>query len=131
MIVLDTHIWLWLATEPGRLSKDARHAIQKADRRGELSVAQMSLWEVASAHARGRVVGPRDTHVFLRSLIEQTRARVEALTPEIAAIAAHLGSGFPKDPGDRLIAATAIELGVPLVSADEAIAKSGVVRVVW
>ena len=131
MIVLDTHVWLWLATRPDRLSKDARHAIRSADKRGELVVAQVSLWEAALIHVRGRVGGPRDTAAFVHDLTTQTRARVEPLSAEIAGLAAHLAGVFPKDPGDRLIAATAIALGVPLVSADAAIAKSNVVRVVW
>jgi PIN domain nuclease of toxin-antitoxin system len=56
---------------------------------------------------------------------------VEPITPEITAFAVQLPSSFPKDPADRLIAATAMVEGAPLVTADERIRQSKVVRTIW
>jgi hypothetical protein len=46
-------------------------------------------------------------------------------------LAVRLPAGFPKDPADRLIAATAIVEGVPLVTADERIRQAKVVQAIW
>jgi PIN domain nuclease of toxin-antitoxin system len=57
--------------------------------------------------------------------------RPEPSTPEIAALAVQLPSSFPKDPADRLIAATAMAEGAPLVTADERIRQAKVVQAIW
>jgi PIN domain nuclease of toxin-antitoxin system len=54
-----------------------------------------------------------------------------ALTPGIAARAGLLGDDFPGDPADRMIVASALSLGAPLVSKDERIKRSGVVQTIW
>jgi len=65
--------------------------------------------------------------------VRETAARVivKPLVPEIVALAVRLPAGFPKDPADRLIAATAIVEGVPLVTADERIRQTKVVQTIW
>jgi PIN domain nuclease of toxin-antitoxin system len=69
----------------------------------------------------------------VESFVRETVARVivKPMTPEIAALAVRLPAGFPKDPADRLIAATAIVEGVPLVTADERIRQTKVVQTIW
>jgi PIN domain nuclease of toxin-antitoxin system len=56
---------------------------------------------------------------------------VQPITPEIAAFAVELPSSFPKDPADRLIAATAMVEGAPLVTADERIRQAKLVQTIW
>jgi PIN domain nuclease of toxin-antitoxin system len=56
---------------------------------------------------------------------------VAPITPEIAAFAVQLPSSFPKDPADRLIAATAMVEGAPLITADERIRGAKVLRTIW
>jgi len=69
----------------------------------------------------------------VESFVRETVARVivRPMTPEIVALAIRLPAGFPKDPADRLIAATAIVAGVPLVTADERIRQAKVVQTIW
>ena len=69
----------------------------------------------------------------VESFVRETAARiiVQPITPEIAALAVQLPAGFPKDPADRLIAATAMVEGAPLVTADERIRLARVVRTIW
>jgi PIN domain nuclease of toxin-antitoxin system len=130
MILLDTHAVLWLLGAPERLSIAAVRALEDTAIAGtELAVSCLSLYEIAYGVARNRIV--------IRESIESFLAKVEAdllvlpVTRAIAIAAAGLISPFPGDPFDRIIAATALTEGIPLVTADERIRRSGVVRTIW
>ncbi|MCL6639871.1 MAG: hypothetical protein K6T92_00720 [Candidatus Rokubacteria bacterium] len=73
MILLDTHAWLWLALDPGRLSSGAARAIRRALRATGLAMAFISLWEAAMLIARGRVVPQGTPEVWLATLVEDLR----------------------------------------------------------
>jgi PIN domain nuclease of toxin-antitoxin system len=129
MIVLDTHVWLWWAAQPERLSTAARRAIDDADRIG---VSTLSAWEVAMLVVRRRIELDRDIGMWVRQAL--AAPRVEALEPSPqAAIAAALlePDVFPGDPVDRMIYATARELGAKLVTRDRAIRAYDKRTVVW
>jgi PIN domain nuclease of toxin-antitoxin system len=66
---------------------------------------------------------------FVQELVG--RAILRPVTPEIAALSVRLPAIFPKDPADRLIAATAMVEGIPLVTADKRIQQSKVVETIW
>jgi PIN domain nuclease of toxin-antitoxin system len=74
-----------------------------------------------------RVVGS------VESFVRETVARVliRPITPEIVALAGRLPVGFPRDSADRMIAATAIVEGLPLVTADKRIRQAKVVQAIW
>ena len=129
MIFLDTHVLIWMASDPKRLSKKAREGIREAREKTGVGIAAITLWELGWLAENGRIQVTGSVESFVR----ETAARVvvEPITPEIAAFAVQLPSSFPKDPADRLIAATAMVEGAPLVTADERIRQSKVVRTIW
>ena len=129
MILLDTHVLIWMSSDPGRLSAQARQQIVQARRSTGLAVASITLWELAWLAENQRVLYSGSVESFVRETI--SRVSVKSLTPEIAAVAAHLPDNYPKDPSDRLIGSTAIVLGIPLVTSDEKIHSSGMVECVW
>ena len=131
MILLDTHVLLWLAIEPKRLSKSAAQSIRRAVPAGGLGVASITLLEAAALFARGRVRSAGTVSQAVSELLDATGVLVCEITPEIAAAAAQFGTGVPADPADRLIIATALERSAPLVTRDERIRNSGVCRTVW
>ena len=129
MILLDTHVLIWMSSDPERLSAKARHQIVEARRKSGLAVASITLWELAWLAENQRILYSGSVESFVRETI--SRVAVKSLSPEIVAVAAHLPDNYPKDPSDRLIGSTAIVSGMPLVTADEKIRSSGVVESIW
>jgi len=131
VIVLDTHAWLWLCLEPRKLSAAATSAIRRAAAGGGLAIASITVWEVAMMLARGLVVPQGTPEAWLRELIDRSGVVVKEITPTIAVLATHLPPGFPADPADRLIAATARAEGLRLVSRDARLRKNLAIETVW
>jgi PIN domain nuclease of toxin-antitoxin system len=131
VILLDTHAWLWLCLEPGRLSAAATVAIRRALSGGGLALASITLWEVAMMLARGRLIAQGTPESWLTTLIDRSGVVVKEITPVVAALATHLPDDFPRDPADRLIAATARAEGLALVSRDAQLRASPLVKTIW
>jgi PIN domain nuclease of toxin-antitoxin system len=131
VLLLDTHVLVWLAAAPKKLSRPAASAIRRAMRSGGIGIASITLWELAVLYARGRLQAPGSVESSLARLVAATRVVVKELTPSIAAIASQLPADFPADPADRLIAATARAEGLTLVTADTRILESALVKTVW
>lgn len=117
-LLLDTHVWLWLALGDSRLGKSAREAIESGLRAENVSVAAISLWEVAMLSARGRVQHAEPLASWLEKLIAVSCVNVVPLTPAIAVESVSLPEPFQRDPADRLIVASARTQDAALVTAD-------------
>jgi PIN domain nuclease of toxin-antitoxin system len=107
--VLDTHAWIWLS------AGDERAASLKTFR-GRAVVSAISVWEVAMLESKGRL----DLEPTLEEWVESNLrppVELEPIHPAISIRSCQLAD-FHGDPADRLIVATAIVLGVPLITAD-------------
>ncbi len=131
MIVLDTHVIIWDALAPARLSIPARRAIAHANRQDGMIICDISLWEIAMLIEKGRVQVDVDCQAFINLLLQANRTIVQAITPLIAAIAVQLPAEINKDPADRLIAATALAAGVSLLTADLNLQASSLISTLW
>ncbi|MFZ0286747.1 MAG: type II toxin-antitoxin system VapC family toxin [Terriglobales bacterium] len=130
MILLDTHVVLWLAFEESRLSKAAKAAIDRARHDGEgLAICDITLLELTMLSTKGRI-----THnVSLESLLREVEARfiVLPITGRACARSLELPAAYPKDPADRMIGATALVEGLLLLTADLAIRRSRAINTIW
>jgi PIN domain nuclease of toxin-antitoxin system len=131
VILLDTHVWVWLAMDSKRLSRAALSAIRRAAESGGLAVASISLWELATLLDEGRIRAPGTIESSVRSMVEETSVIVHEITPEIAALATAFPGDFSSDPADRLIGATARSLGLPLVTRDQRMHDSNLLKTIW
>jgi PIN domain nuclease of toxin-antitoxin system len=131
VILLDTHVLLWLAAEPARLSRRASAAIRRGLRAGGIAIASISLWEIAMMFSDGRLRSRGTIEASIESLIRGTGVTLREITPAVAALATQFPAEFPADPADRLIAATAREGGLSLVTKDERIRSCPLIRTVW
>jgi len=130
VILLDTHVVLWLTTDSGKLSSKARSAIEDARRNGEgLAICDITLLELATLLGRGRI----QIDISLESFLEEVESRFAVLpiTSRACARAVSLPATYPKDPADRIIGATALVEGLPLITADRMIRRSKTVRAIW
>lgn len=130
VILVDTHVVLWLAFEQHRLSKKAREAIDEARLNGDgLAISDITLLELAVLEGKGRL----KLQVSLESFLQQVEARFVVLPISGRACVRALAfpEGYPKDPADRVIGATALVEGLQLLTADEAIRRSKAVQTVW
>lgn len=128
MILLDTHVLVWLESYQRKLSRTAEAAIRKAGPSG-LAVSAITLVEIANLIRRGRL----RIHTTPEAVIERYTAGIMVLpiTREIAGLTLYFPEGFPNDPSDRVIAATARAEGLPLVTADQRILDCPLVKTIW
>lgn len=130
MILLDTHVVLWLLSDPDRLSKNAKAAIDEARRSGEgIAVCGITLLEIATAYGKGRISMAMSLESFLRDVEE--RFAVLPISAQACARTLALPASYPKDPADRVIGATALVEGMALVTADTGIRRAKAVKTVW
>lgn len=129
MILLDTQVLVWAQVESRKLSKAARSCINRHARQSELAISAFSLYELATMIERGRIRLHGTIDATLRQFIEGVSIR--PITEEIAAVAIQFPSDFPRDPGDRLIAATARVENLQLITADERIQSCSLLNTIW
>ena len=110
--VLDTHIWIWLS------SGDPR-GVPFATFVGQPVLSDISVWEVAMLASKGRLTLKPDAQTWIEANLKDP-IELEPLSPEICVASCNL-QDFQGDPADRLIVATALVLGIPLITADRQI----------
>ena len=123
--LLDTHTYFWWRDDVGRLSAKVRGLL--SDRKNELMLSVVTPWELSIKCKAGKL----DCLAMLRNFEERERAAGFAIVRASATQA--IRSGFlplhHKDPLDRLLAAQALDLRIPLLSRDSVFDRYGVERV--
>jgi PIN domain nuclease of toxin-antitoxin system len=131
VILVDTHVVVWRALDPGRIPAKTRALLDRAEGRGILRMCEITLLEIAMLIRRGRLGTELDCREFLALVLASHDYILEGLDPEIAALAMELPGTVNKDPADRVILATALRLGGRLVTADANLREAGVVATIW
>ncbi|MGA9800875.1 MAG: type II toxin-antitoxin system VapC family toxin [Terriglobales bacterium] len=130
MILADTHVVLWLALEPDRISRKAAVAIEEARQSSEgLAISDMTLLEIAMIERKRRIRLSASLETFLTEV--ESRFVVLPITGRVCVRAMGLPGGYPNDPADRIIGATALVEGISLITADIDIRKSKALPTIW
>lgn len=117
MIVLDTHVLLWMDRDDESLGKKSRSIIDEAWNNESVAINAISFWETALLLQKGRIELPVSVETWRRDLL-QAGIREIPLDGGIALLATSLESEH-RDPADRFIMATAIHHEALLVTADK------------
>jgi len=130
VIVLDTHAWLWWLNDPGRIPARTLSRIDAALDDGALAVSAISAWEVAMLVDKGRLELTMPVDDLVAACEQLPGFSLLPLTARVAASAARLAPLHP-DPADRFITATALAANATLVTKDERLLATDLVRTDW
>jgi PIN domain nuclease of toxin-antitoxin system len=118
-LLLDTHLLLWAAGDPRRLSKRARTLIDNPD--NELLFSAASLWEVAIKRGLGREDFKVDARLLRRGLLDNGYSELPIISDHV--VATESLPPIHKDPFDRVLVAQATVEGVTLLTIDSLVAQ--------
>lgn len=118
-LLLDTHVLIWAAGFPERLSVEARALFD--DEENELLFSAASLWEIAIKSSLGRADFQVDARLLRRGLLDNGYRELAIASEHAVAI----GSLSPihKDPFDRLLVAQCMVEGITLITADDLVVQ--------
>ena len=121
--IIDTQVFLWMASEPTKLSRTARQICESA----ELVLSVASVWEIAIKSESGKLPLPVPVREFLDRNVRAANVTILPIHFRHALRAAALPGGH-KDPFDRMIAAQSMEEGLPCVTSDPSLETFGAHR---
>lgn len=129
-VVIDTHILIWDQLDPRRISRKARKALDIADKDHKIILCEISLWEISILMKKRRLVMDMSYLDFIEEVLQTKNYHLQGMSAEIAFLGSEIDLDT-KDPADRIIAATSIVLGLPLISADQLMLKSTDIKTIW
>jgi PIN domain nuclease of toxin-antitoxin system len=130
VILVDTHVVVWLAFDQDQISRKARTAIDDARKNADgLAISDITLLELATLASKGRI----RLNISLESFLQEVESRFVVLPISGRACARAMGlpATYPKDPADRIIGATALVEGLSLLTADRGIRRSRMLPTIW
>ncbi len=131
MIVLDTHVWVWYVSDPNQLSERAIEYLEKARKQRRIYISSISAWEVALLAKKGRLQFTIDVTDWISRSEKLPFFTFIPVDNNIAVRSVHLSGFVNPDPADRIIIATALTLGTPVVTKDEKIHAFRDVQAIW
>ena len=125
--LLDTHTWVWWVLDGPELKAKEKRDLKNLKGDNRPFIASISLWEVALLVDCGRLTLNIPLRRWLELAAHPDSVNIVSITPAIAAGVAMLPESMHRDPADRLIVATCIELGLPIFTRDRKILSSKLV----
>jgi PIN domain nuclease of toxin-antitoxin system len=117
-LLLDTCAAIWISEEQP-LASDALTAIERSHRSGEsIYISPITAWEIGLLLSHGRLTSPMSPHRWFNRLLQAPGLRLAQMSPDILIASSFLPGASPRDPVDRILAATAREYGYRLMTRD-------------
>ncbi len=124
-VLLDTCAAIWLLNG-SPMSTQSREAIRQAQRKAlGVYVSPISAWEIATLAAKGKIQLTLGPEAWFERLLALPGTRLAEMPPKVLIDSAFLPGAPPKDPADRILAATARENGMMLITRNGALMKYG------
>ena len=130
MIVLDTNALIWWLANPEKLSRKARQAIDEAKKKSVIFISSISVLEILTLIKKDRLKLDMLPDSWLNKIEALPFVKFIPLDNRIAEESVNLDL-WDKDPADRIIVATALNLGAKLVTSDKEILKYPQVQTMW
>ncbi len=119
MLLLDTHIWIWIIEgDARRLGRRTQQLISRAGSQEAIRISPVTLFEVVSLHAAGRIHLAHPPEQWIRESLRAPGVRLGELSAAVAIDAGAIPSTALPDPLDRLLVAIARQLGAVFLTAD-------------
>jgi PIN domain nuclease of toxin-antitoxin system len=118
-LLLDTHLLLWAAGQPDKLSDEARTLLENPE--NELMFSPASLWEVVIKRGLGRGDFQVDARLLRRGLLDNGYSELPIASEHVVAIASL--PPIHKDPFDRVLIAQATVEGIILLTTESLVAR--------
>lgn len=131
MIVLDTHAWIWFISNPNLLSKRARKAADTGVREKNILISSISAWEVVLLVAKKRLKLTLNAADWITKSENLPFIQFVPVTNAIAVKSINLPQPLHADPADRIIIATALSVGAPLVTKDQKLLNYAPIKTIW
>lgn len=131
LIVLDTHVWIWWVASPEQLSPEAERAIAASVRGGGVYVSSISCWEVAMLVKNGRLRLTLSTGEWVARSVALPFLHFVPVDNQVYLRSVDLSGPLHDDPADRVIVATALSLGMPLVTKDRRLQGYPHLETIW
>jgi PIN domain nuclease of toxin-antitoxin system len=131
MIVLDTHVWVWWLSDSHPLSPKVQKLITEAKAKQAIFISSISVWEVAQLATRGRLKLTMHYTDWIAQTESLSFINFVPVDNHIALRSVQLSPPLHQDPADRMIMATALTLGMPLITKDEKISRYPHLKTIW
>ncbi len=132
MILLDTHILVWFISNPEKLSKKAKKAIEREiDTKKQILVSSISIWEIYMLVKKDRIKLTIDIDSWIKKIEQSGLFEFVPIDNQISIKSVELNNKFHEDPADRMIVATSLILDAKLITSDKKILNSKKVQTIW
>ena len=131
MIVLDTHAWIWFISNPDLLSKRAQKAVDAAVKDQSILISSISAWELALLVTKKRLKLTLDVTDWIAKSESLPFIQFMPVTNSIAVKSVNLPLPLHPDPADRIIIASALSVGAPLVTKDKKLLDYSSINTIW
>ena len=131
MIVLDTNALIWWINDTQKLSKKARKIVKDAEETRTIYISSISVLEIYLLIKKRRLGLYRMADDWLQKVEDLSYVHFVPIDNKIAVLSVELADFVHKDPADRIIIATALNLGAKLVTSDKKMLDYKQVQSVW
>ncbi len=130
-MLLDTHAWIWYLSQPELISKKAKKTLDKARNNDQLCISSISVWEIAMLVKKNRLQFNIDVEDWIAKSETLPFFKFLPITNRIALKSVSLPEPLHNDPADRIIIATALIEGMPIITKDKKIIDYSEVETIW
>ncbi len=131
MIVLDTNALIWWIGESNKLSKKAKKIIEESEKEKSIYISSMSVLEIYILLKKNRLGFNTLADNWLQRVENLSCVHFVPMDNEIAVLSVNLPDFPHKDPADRIIIATALNMGAKLITSDKRILNYSKVQSIW